>query len=276
MMLEELLWMFKHYTQASDVFLNFSRESSFLLKKWHRGELMNCLIDNLDKLHTTELGALRIRKNLDLSTSEVVEWCKEAIIQASLIMKLDKNYYVYYNGSAITINARYTIITAHKINPKVRVMQESDYVCLNEFLYQAIFIPEGVELPARSIINDPEISIYIEGFGSKAGDLGVVAEQNCQIIGAAWTRIIPAYGYVDSTTPELAISMFPEFRGYGVGTRLMNKLFQLLKENGYNQISLSVQKGNPAVRFYQRLGYEIINKKLDHAGNGDYLMMRKL
>jgi intein-encoded DNA endonuclease-like protein len=56
---------------------------------------MNCLKDNLDKLHTTELGALRIRKNLDLSTSEVVEWCKEAIIQASLIMKLGKNQIVF-------------------------------------------------------------------------------------------------------------------------------------------------------------------------------------
>lgn len=56
---------------------------------------MNCLKDNLDKLHTTELGALRIRKNLDLSTSEVVEWCKEAIIQASLIMKLGKNQIMF-------------------------------------------------------------------------------------------------------------------------------------------------------------------------------------
>jgi intein-encoded DNA endonuclease-like protein len=55
---------------------------------------MNCLKDNLDKLHTTELGALRIRKNLDLSTSEVVEWCKEAIIQASLIM-MGKNQIVF-------------------------------------------------------------------------------------------------------------------------------------------------------------------------------------
>lgn len=242
-----------------------------------RGKLMNYLIDNLDKLHTTELGALRIRKNLDLSTSEVVGWCKEAIIQADLITRLGKNYYVCYNGSAITINAHsYTIITAHKINPKVRVMQKSDYVCLNEFLYQSIFIPEGVDLPARSIMNDPEIFVYIEGFGSKAGDLGVVAEQNCQVIGAAWTRIIPAYGYVDTTTPVLAISIFQGFRGYGVGTRLMKKLFQLLKDNGYKQTSLSVQKDNPAVRFYQRLGYEIINEKLDQVGNEDYLMMKKL
>jgi len=238
---------------------------------------MNNLIDNLNNLHTTELGAIRIRKNLDLSTSDVIEWCKEAVVQADLIRRLGKNYYVYYKGAAITINAHgYTIITAHRINPKARVMQKADYAYLNEFLYQAIFIPAGVEPPARSIINDPEIFVYIEDFGNKAGDLGAVAEQNGQVIGAAWTRIIPAYGHVDTTTPELAISIFPEFRGYGVGTRLMKKMFQLLKDNGYKQTSLSVQKDNPAVRFYQRLGYEITDEKSDHVGNEDYLMIKKL
>jgi len=242
------------------------------------GEIfVNNLMDNLNKLRTTELGAIRIRKNLDLSTSDVVEWCKEAVVQADLIMRLGKNYYVYYKGAAITINAHsYTIITVHRINPKTRVMRKSDYAYLNEFLYQAIFIPAGAEPPERSIINAPEIFVYIEDFGNKAGDLGVVAEQNGQVIGAAWTRIIPAYGHVDTTTPELAISIFPEFRGYGVGTKLMKKLFQLLKDNGYKQTSLSVQKDNPAVRFYQRLGYEIADEKLDHVGNEDYLMIKKL
>lgn len=77
------------------------------------------------------------------------------------------------------------IITVHKINPKIYSMQESEYGCLHEFLYQAIFIPEGEELPPRSIIEDPEISIYIKDFGKQPGDLGVVAEQNGQIVGAA-------------------------------------------------------------------------------------------
>jgi ribosomal protein S18 acetylase RimI-like enzyme len=168
------------------------------------------------------------------------------------------------------------IITAHKITAKVRIMRESDYECLNELLYQAIFIPEGVERPSREIVQEPEIFVYIKDFGTQPADLGVVAEQNGQVIGAAWTRIIPAYGHIDNDTPELAISILPEFRGYGIGTNLMKKLFELLRRNGYKQTSLSVQKDNPAVRFYQRLGYKMTGERLDHAGHEDYLMIKEL
>ena len=159
---------------------------------------------------------------------------------------------------------------------KVRIMRAEDYSCLPEFLYQAIYIPEGEERPPREIINNPNIIIYIRDFGSQPGDLGVVAEQNGQIIGAAWTRIIPAYGHIDQSTPELAISVLPPFRSCGIGTRLMKKLFEALRESGYKQTSLSVQKDNPAVRFYQRLGYKPSGERLDHAGHEDYLMVKKL
>lgn len=118
-------------------------------------------------------------------------------------------------------------------------------------------------MPSRDIINLPELNIYIQNFGKQNGDLGVVAEQNGQIIGALWTRIIPAYGYIDNGTPELAISIFPEFRGYGIGTKLMKKLFTLLKSNGFNQTSLSVQKENKALFFYKKLGYKVITDKVD-------------
>jgi ribosomal protein S18 acetylase RimI-like enzyme len=157
-------------------------------------------------------------------------------------------------------------------------MRELDYECLPEFLYQAIYIPEGDEWPPREIINDPNIIIYIKDFGTQAGDLGVVAkcEVTGQIIGAAWTRIIPAYGHIDNETPELAISVLPPFRGYGIGAKLMNKLFDVLRKNGYKQTSLSVQKNNPAVRFYQRLGYTVSGERLDHAGHEDYLMIKDL
>lgn len=238
---------------------------------------MNDLLANLDKLHTTELGARRITRNLNLQTDDIVAWCKQAVRAADVIWGLGKNFYVFQNGVAITINAHsYTIITAHKLNAKVRTMREADYVCLREFLYQAIFIPDGVEAPPRSIINEPEIFVYIKEFGTQPGDLGVVAEQSGQVIGAAWTRIIPAYGHIDSETPELSISIFPEFRGYGIGAKLMNKLFVVLRENGYTQTSLSVQKDNPAVRFYQRLGYKMAGERLDHAGHEDYLMIKDL
>lgn len=84
------------------------------------------------------------------------------------------------------------------------------------------------------------------------------------------TRIIPAYGHIDNETPELAISVLPEFRGYGIGTRLVENLFGLLRKNGYKRTTLSVQKDNPAIHLYQRLGYIIADERLDHVGYEDY------
>jgi ribosomal protein S18 acetylase RimI-like enzyme len=236
-------------------------------------------LKNIDKLHTTKMGAERIKRNLNLQTDDIVALCKEYAAGADIIFGLGKNWYVYGNGVALTINAHsFTIITAHKINAKVRVMRASDYVCLPEFLFQAIYIPEGEELPSREIINDPNIMIYIKDFGTQPGDLGVAAqcEVSRQIIGAAWTRVIPAYGHIDQNTPELAISILPPFRSYGIGTKLMKRLFDTLRKTGYKQTSLSVQKNNPAVRFYQRLGYKMSGERLDHAGHEDYLMIKEL
>ena len=156
-----------------------------------------------------------------------------------------------------------------------REMLPADYPQLEEFLYYAIFIPAGEESPERQIIYEPEIYVYIKDFGGK-DDLGVVAEADGKLMGAAWARIIPAYGSIDPEIPELAISVLPEFRGQGIGTDLMACLFELLRKRGYARTSLSVQQDNPAVRFYQRLGYVISDEKLDHAGHGDYIMIKKL
>jgi len=76
----------------------------------------NELLQNIDKLHTTQLGVQRIQKNLSLTTADVVEWCRDKIqSENALITKGGKNWYVVTDGIKITINAHsYTIITAHK------------------------------------------------------------------------------------------------------------------------------------------------------------------
>ena len=157
----------------------------------------------------------------------------------------------------------------------IKDITAEDYPLLEEFLYNAIFVPPGVNPPPREIIYEQEIFVYIKDFGGK-DDCGVIAEQDGSVVGAAWTRIIPAYGHIDENTPELAISVLPEYRGQGVGTMLMERLFDVLSEHGYRRTSLSVQKDNPAVRFYKRLGYEITDEKLDHAGHEDYIMVKEL
>lgn len=74
------------------------------------------LISNLDQLHTTDLGAERIQKNLRLDIADVVSWCKEKIkAPGSIITQRGKNWYVAVENYEITVNAHsYTIITAHK------------------------------------------------------------------------------------------------------------------------------------------------------------------
>lgn len=73
------------------------------------------LIERIEQLHTTELGALRIQKNLKLYNTDVVAWCKQAILNPkAVITRNGKNWYVTYNGCVITVHAHsYTIITAH-------------------------------------------------------------------------------------------------------------------------------------------------------------------
>ena len=158
------------------------------------------------------------------------------------------------------------------MHPKIRPIQSDEYPILEDFLYHAIFVPKGEKLPPREVIFEPKIFIYIKDFGGE-NDCGVVAELEGKIVGAAWTRIIPAYGNIDKKTPELAISVLPKWRGHGIGSQMMKKLFELLHRHGYERTSLSVQKNNPAVRFYQRLGYKIATERTNH---GDYLMIKTL
>lgn len=61
---------------------------------------------------------------------------------------------------------------------------------MKDFLYEAIFIPEGVEPPAREIIEQPELKLYYEGFGTGRADYCIVADDDGNIVGAAWTRIM--------------------------------------------------------------------------------------
>jgi len=81
----------------------------------------NILLSNIDKVHTTQMGVNRIKKNLDLDVDSVVEWCKTKIIDDSnSIIRKGKNWYINTDNCIITINAySYTIITAHKVKSEI-------------------------------------------------------------------------------------------------------------------------------------------------------------
>ena len=145
------------------------------------------------------------------------------------------------------------------MNYIIRELNHEEYEVLNDFLYEAIFQREGEELLPRYIINDPALKIYIDGFGKK-DDHALCAESDGKIVGVVWTRIIGGYGSIDKTTLELAVSIYKEYRGYGIGTELMKKMLLLLKEKGYEKVSLAVQKDNYAYKMYKKIGFEIVDE----------------
>lgn len=143
----------------------------------------------------------------------------------------------------------------------IREIIPSEYYMLNDFLYEAIFQRDETNLAPRNIVEQPELKIFIENFGNST-DNCLVAECNNKIVGAVWTRIlcgeVKGFGNIDDQTPEFAISLYKEYRGKGIGTALMKKMLTCLKEKGYKQTSLAVQKDNYAVRMYKAVGFEFV------------------
>ena len=142
----------------------------------------------------------------------------------------------------------------------IREIRKQEYPLLNNFLYEAIFVPEGLDLPPKTIITSPELQVYVEHFGESKDDWGLVTEVDGKIVGAVWARIMNDYGHIDDKTPSLAISLYKEYRGFGIGTAMMKEILTLLKSHGYSQVSLSVQKANYAAKMYLKIGFEIIKE----------------
>ena len=141
-----------------------------------------------------------------------------------------------------------------------RNIRPEGYEILKDFLYDAIFIPEGMKAPSRDIIERPELKIYYEDFGTGKADNCIVAEDEGRIIGAVWTRIMDDYGHIDEKTPSLAISVKKDYRGRGIGKKLMSKMIELMRSQGYEKLSLSVQKANYASKMYTDLGFRILRE----------------
>lgn len=152
----------------------------------------------------------------------------------------------------------------------VRPLTPAEYPLLNDFLYEAIFVPAGAEKPPRNVIHTPELQVYTENFG-RPGDFAIAAEVNGKIIGAAWARIMNDYGHIDDKTPSLAVSLYDEYRGHGIGTALLKALLDAIREAGYERTSLSVQKENRAAKLYEKLGFSTVRKT-----NEEYIMVCSL
>ena len=145
------------------------------------------------------------------------------------------------------------------MNYQIRPIRKEEIPILGDFLYEAIFIPEGVAAPPRSILDDENLQVYIRNFGQRHDDRCLVAEVGDKIVGAIWSRIMNDYGHIADDVPSIAISLYKEYRNLGIGTDMLRQMLELLKADGYKRVSLSVQKANYAMRMYQKAGFRILS-----------------
>jgi ribosomal protein S18 acetylase RimI-like enzyme len=133
----------------------------------------------------------------------------------------------------------------------IRTATSADQAFISEMQYEAFFVPPGADPFPASILDEPQIVGYHVGFGTRAGDVGLVAESAAgEPLGAAWVRQVEGYGFVDADTPELGIAVLAGERRRGIGSALLHELF-----GSVPRCSLSVDTRNPAMRLYQRLGF---------------------
>jgi ribosomal protein S18 acetylase RimI-like enzyme len=149
-------------------------------------------------------------------------------------------------------------------NISIRPVTPNDEPFLWDMLYQAIYVPPGQPEPDRSIVEQPELAKYVQGWG-RQHDSGflVFAVATRQPVGAVWSRLFTGsergYGYVDDQTLELSIAILPEYRGEGIGTKLLTSLLEF-SAGKYPALSLSVDQNNPALKLYRRTGFEVVKQ----------------
>ena len=154
-------------------------------------------------------------------------------------------------------------------------MEPAEWPLLEDFLYEAIYVPEGYAgtVPRSVIDKDPKCRAAYVGFGARPDDRAVVATANGEVVGACWVRTTDEYGHIDDKTPSFSISLHKSYRGLGLGTAMLGALLDELRDAGYGRASLSVQKENPALRLYERMGFRIVG---DGADETEWLMVCRL
>ncbi|HNX65284.1 MAG TPA: GNAT family N-acetyltransferase [Bacteroidales bacterium] len=155
-----------------------------------------------------------------------------------------------------------------------RKISKEDYPVLREYLYEAIYLPEGVEPYDRSIIDLPEIARYINNWNDSS-DFGLIACNEDETVGVIWGRLFmednKGYGFIDINTPEISMAINKKYRNQGFGTALMKEFINLAREKRFKSLSLSVDKRNRAYNLYVRTGFIIVDDR-----GPDYIMKKKL
>ncbi len=158
----------------------------------------------------------------------------------------------------------------------IRAFQPDDEKHLPRFLALAAH-----EDDTQIVLANPDLARYIEDFG-RDGDCAIVAHSDEKIVGVAWARLWTSgncgFGWIDEATPEMAIAVEADFRGQGIGTRLIEALKSELCAAGAQQIALNVRADSRAVQLYEKLGFAKVDgsERTNRTGGVSFNMLAPL
>jgi ribosomal-protein-alanine N-acetyltransferase len=148
------------------------------------------------------------------------------------------------------------------IDFQIRPVTGKDTAFLRHMLHYAIYGKPDYEPASTDMQYRTMLAYYLEDWGHE-DDIGFIAVRNSdrKELGAAWIRRLSALSprpiFIMTNLPELTIAVHPKYRGMGIGTNLLSYLLSEIKDR-FQTIALTVEPHNPALRLYQRFGFEIV------------------
>jgi len=160
--------------------------------------------------------------------------------------------------------------------PRLRYARASDEPFLWDMLYFAAHMNKDGSGSSDDAKGDGLLAKYVDGWG-RAGDLGVIAEdESGQPVGAAWLRAFSiaerGYPLVPEDFPEIAIAVEPGNTGGGLGGALLGALLDKARDH-YPGVVLSVREDNPAIRLYERFGFDAVDEITNRVGGRSFVMV---
>jgi precorrin-4/cobalt-precorrin-4 C11-methyltransferase len=172
-------------------------------------------------------------------------------------------------------NPDYPRLFREEVNLVIQALAIADQSIIWEMLRYAAH-----ESSVAAVKTQPALARYAIDWGRK-GDLGCVATVAGEPVGAAWLRLWTGedrgFGFVAAEIPELAIAVLPDYRGRGIGTRLLNQVLTMAKDQ-FTAVSLSVRSDNPVVKLYERVGFARVDDSevVNRADGSSFSMVRQL
>jgi ribosomal protein S18 acetylase RimI-like enzyme len=164
------------------------------------------------------------------------------------------------------------------MKPILYFLRSSEQKILTDMLHYALRLDET----GKKVEDIPQLCIYEKHYGYSNKDIGLYALTGQKITGAAWIRLLKQSdapsAYIDDATPVLIIGVKSEFRGQGIGSAMLEQLLLEIAVH-YEQISVSVLLGSPAIAFYERFGFvrvESSENKSPVDGSDLIIMTKKL